>query len=343
MCFNLNLQHTILDPREEEQPHVSAGPQSISSSKTNSESAPESIEDDSSNFPPHDVLHADDPNLDIMLEDLQNAVRHQVYDELVDDICEPAETLSAKIAEVTCNEVSEAESTHNADDFCNQSLFKGSSKKLGVVILLLCCFMVRFRLADEAMNYLLALVGLLLPDGNLFPSSLYRLRKYLKFYTFLPKITYYCSNCYSHVLKDASKCPNHFCNKDLSVSGAVSYFLQHSLINQLTILFKRKSFTDDIRNHRFTHIASTKTGHIRDVYDGVLYQNLYNDGFLKSPNNISFAMNTDGVSIFKSSRVSMWPVYLLINELPIKRRKERKILFFMAFGFPPKSLLCGVF
>lgn len=32
--------------------------------------------------------------------------------------------------------------------------------------------------------------------------------------------------------------------------------------------------------------------------------------------NVSFIMNTDGVAIFHSSKVSLWPVWLAINELP---------------------------
>ena len=54
-----------------------------------------------------------------------------------------------------------------------------------------------------------------------------------------------------------------------------------------------------------------------DVYDGALYQNLSKPGnFLSSPQNISFLGNTDGVALIKSTGWSVWPVYLVINELP---------------------------
>ena len=42
--------------------------------------------------------------------------------------------------------------------------------------------------------------------------------------------------------------------------------------------------------------------------------------FLSSCNNISFCLNTDGVSLFKSSKVELWPIWLEINELPPKMR-----------------------
>ena len=127
-------------------------------------------------------------------------------------------------------------------------------------------------------------------------------------------MNYYCAFCYTHVDKDAKKCTNAICSRDLTESGAVSYFVRHSIIAQLGILFGREKFTESIRNHRFAHLRNSKNN-ICDVYDGKLYQTLFKDGFLSNCNNISFALNTDGVAIFKSSRVSMWPVYLLINEL----------------------------
>ena len=39
--------------------------------------------------------------------------------------------------------------------------------------------------------------------------------------------------------------------------------------------------------------------------------------FLDHENNISLTLNTDGVNKYKSSKTgNIWPVYLIINELP---------------------------
>jgi len=32
--------------------------------------------------------------------------------------------------------------------------------------------------------------------------------------------------------------------------------------------------------------------------------------------HISFQINTDGVALFRSSKYSIWPIYLVVNELP---------------------------
>lgn len=115
------------------------------------------------------------------------------------------------------------------------------------------------------------------------------------------------------------------------------HILSSNLIHQLQVLFKRASFTETVRTHRFSHYQANPQEHIRDVYDGKVYKELFKKGVLKNP-NISFSMNTDGVAIFKSSKVSMWPVYMLINELPILQRKARENTLFYGVWISVKNL-----
>ena len=68
-------------------------------------------------------------------------------------------------------------------------------------------------------------------------------------------------------------------------------------------------------NHRFERVS--RGGDIADVYDGSLYQEqLAARGILSEPLNISLKLNTDGVAIFRSSQFGVWPLFLLVNELP---------------------------
>ena len=59
---------------------------------------------------------------------------------------------------------------------------------------------------------------------------------------------------------------------------------------------------------------------ISDIYDGDEYSQLcQSGGFLcrqTNPANISFSFNTDGVALFHSSQTGIWPIFLIINELP---------------------------
>ena len=65
------------------------------------------------------------------------------------------------------------------------------------------------------------------------------------------------------------------------------------------------------------------------IYHGLDYKNfLHPGGFLGSqPYNISFTLNTDGVNKYSSSSAShLWPVYLMINELPNEHRFRKKFV-----------------
>ena len=58
---------------------------------------------------------------------------------------------------------------------------------------------------------------------------------------------------------------------------------------------------------------------IRDIYDGHEYKR--HSALLSStPANVSLLCNTDGIAIFKSSKFSLWPVWVVINELPPTER-----------------------
>ena len=57
---------------------------------------------------------------------------------------------------------------------------------------------------------------------------------------------------------------------------------------------------------------------IRDIYDGQEYK--MHSEFLSCPSNVSLTMNTDGIAIFKSTTMNVWPIWLVINELPKRMR-----------------------
>ena len=57
-----------------------------------------------------------------------------------------------------------------------------------------------------------------------------------------------------------------------------------------------------------------RDGMIRDIYDGDAY--LKWARILDCKEGISLLCNTDGVSIFRSSKYEIWPIWLVINELP---------------------------
>lgn len=203
-------------------------------------------------------------------------------------------------------------------------LYPDSPYSLGLLVLLICCFLVRFRLPDEAATYMLKIIACVLPQGHTLFRSLYHFRKFIKTFTedMFPSLHYYCNSCYSKVERNDKVCSS--CKKDLTKSGEIAYFVHLKIISQLRTLWKIPEFSNNVRTHRFQHIQNNQSNFLKDVYDGQLYRDLFENGVLKDKNNLSFSMNTDGVPLFKSSKVSMWPVYMLINELPIAKRKHRQ-------------------
>ena len=52
-----------------------------------------------------------------------------------------------------------------------------------------------------------------------------------------------------------------------------------------------------------------------------MYQKLSEPGQgLYGNNNLTLTFNTDGVALYKSSRIEIWPIYLTIKEIPALER-----------------------
>ena len=75
------------------------------------------------------------------------------------------------------------------------------------------------------------------------------------------------------------------------------------------------SFWDSLQQ-RFSR--PSVPGILSDVLDGSEYKKHHS--FVSQPSNVTFTLNTDGVSLFRSSSVDLWPIWLAVNELPPKIR-----------------------
>ena len=90
-------------------------------------------------------------------------------------------------------------------------------------------------------------------------------------------------------------------------------------------LFLSLSAIWQIIQERKTAISMTsEPGAITDINDGEEYRNLLQSGFLHDPANLTCVFNTDGINLYSSSRVELWPIFLAINELPPSLRFSRK-------------------
>ncbi|XP_032239885.2 uncharacterized protein LOC5514473 [Nematostella vectensis] len=232
-----------------------------------------------------------------------------------------------------------------ARDGCDQGnamdetapLYPGSRVTIGTVMALFALFTIKYNLPAEAMSNLLTLLSLALPISHSLPTTVYKFKKYFKDLRNPLVIHRYCAFCLSVISQPKTRtvCPNAGCLKDLTKKNALSYFIEVPILQQLQLFFSRPSFYEDIQ-YRFKR-NKRNNENIEDIYDGNLYHELCQHGILSSKDNISFLMNTDGVPVFKSSKVSIWPLYFVINELQYSKRMSRENMLFAGLWFGEKK------
>ena len=217
----------------------------------------------------------------------------------------------------------------------NQILYPGARVTIGGVMVLLTLFAIKYDLTGEAITHLLQLITLILPSGNILPDTLKKFKAYFRKLDNPFIVHHYCAFCLSYVDKQATFCPNTACLKELSARHAKAYFIEIPIVQQLATFFSRSGFYSSIQ-HRFQREKKNRNN-VEDIYDGLLYKKLASEGILSSPDNLSFLMNTDGVPVFKSSKVSIWPLYLIINELPYHKRMANENMIFAGLWFGEKK------
>ena len=224
------------------------------------------------------------------------------------------------LREVETNSLPPHQEAHESGDDDKAPLYPSAKITIGSTIVLLVLFTIKYNLAADAIGHLLSLLSLILPSRHILPTSLNNFKNYFRNIRSPLVFHYYCSFCLTYVSRNKpteTVCPNGGCLKDLTAKGALSYFIEIPIIHQLCTFFSREGFYEEIQ-HRFSRTKSSDDT-ITYVYNGVLYKELCDKGILNSKDNISFIMNTDGVPVFKSSKVSIWPVFMIINELPYRK------------------------
>lgn len=184
----------------------------------------------------------------------------------------------------------------------------------------------RFNITKTAAACLLNLIALHCCTPNICLNSYYKLNKLFESSQSNLKRHFFCQQCFSLIGSD-NICQG--CNSN--VNNNKGYFVTSSIISQVKNLFSRPGFIDKL-NYKFT--IPRVDNCFRDIYDGKIYKELSQEGsFLSNINNISFTWFTDGVKIFKSSKFSIWPIYLVINELPFSERFKLKNLILAGIWF----------
>ena len=91
-----------------------------------------------------------------------------------------------------------------------------------------------------------------------------------------------------------------------------------------------------------------RSRHLCDITDGTAYKKLYDvNGFLYNTYNITGIFNTDGVNLYSSSKIELWPIFMAINELKPSTRFSRENMLLVGLwqgkGKPPFCLYMKAF
>lgn len=214
---------------------------------------------------------------------------------------------------------------HLDDD---RPLYPNAQITLQESLIAIVTFALTHHLTGNSLIDLLALIVLHCPLGSRCVKSLYAFQKFFRnIGKEILVCHYYCSVCYKLLVNKTDECPQ--CNRVTKVS----FFIEIPIVQQLQTFFNRPGFYEDLQ-FRFNRVKKNENN-VEDVYDGNIYKENVQSGFLSNPNNISFMWYTDGVSVFNiSNKFSIWPLYLVVNELSYKKRvkKENIILAGLWFG-----------
>lgn len=180
-------------------------------------------------------------------------------------------------------------------------------------------FFIRHNLTFAALEDMLLLINSLLKANSL-PTTKY------KFFNcfpnrYAPKYNFYCKNkkCKNLLVSSSVRNVIHdrlceICETENHINSKNEHcFMTIPLKDQLQeiILQNSESLTEKIRINKGLSL--------QDIKDGEIYQTLLKKSVNNNP-KISLVMNTDGVQVFKSNTKSLWPIQVIINELPIERR-----------------------
>ena len=96
----------------------------------------------------------------------------------------------------------------------------------------------------------------------------------------------------------------------------------------MTKLLERSGIWTKIQQYKNTPNHSSS---IRDIVDGTVYKKFTEpEGFLTSENNLTLLFNTDGIPLYKSSKVNIWPVFLAVRVTLRKGVSTESLLLYLS-------------
>ena len=180
------------------------------------------------------------------------------------------------------------------------------------------------------MDALLKLIKLLLAEPNTCLKTKYCFQKYFKklFPHLRSKRHYYYALCSGPLTDNDIPCHGEKNVKFFIMSDLEKLLMQVKvwcvtslsgvylvLVIKFVYYFLDTTFWKHLKKPR-----NSQTGTVVDISGGKEYKLMLESGGFSdqvvNPANITVTLNTDGVAIFRSSSTNIWPLLLIVNELP---------------------------
>jgi hypothetical protein len=172
------------------------------------------------------------------------------------------------------------------------------------------------NLTLKSINDIAKLVNKKPGNNNKIPENKYTiLRLFLRKNNFRLHMHILCGDCHTYSSCDNIKSVNcHQCHKELK-STKNPYFLYIGVEQQIKKIIK-ENIVDII-----SFLSKKNNDIISDITDGNILNSLNAPQFNENETmNLSVTMNTDGASLSKSNKRSLWPIHLALNFLPPQLR-----------------------
>lgn len=142
-----------------------------------------------------------------------------------------------------------------------------------------------------------------------------------------------CSKCNVYIREFKRTERNVYCEmckNHIPVKGSdANFFVLLNVEDQIrNLLQKNEDYYDSVMNDR-----REDDGKLRDISDGAKYKQFVRSLPLEDKKSYATCIfNSDGSPVFKSSTYSIWPIQIIINELPVDIRNNEPISWALWFG-----------
>ncbi len=238
--------------------------------------------------------------------------------------------------------VNEGEDTHPTTFLWEQlhvPMMPNISTTVAEGILLLMSFVLHYDLPWVAMEDLFVLMNVIF-GFSVFPQTKHMLAKLfggmnsaITFHVFCPACQNYLRKYTGQIDKSVnaqcSQCTLWYNVRKLTADGHC--FVTLSVKDQLNALLKNESIASLLKERLDGIDKIVNPASVKDITDGHLYKMKRRDLALKK-HDITATFNTDGSPVFNSSKSSIWPIQLVVNELPPKLRWQHVIVAGLWYG-----------